>query len=926
MRARRVAKARSNISLRPRASCVVVQYPFVRSVVRSIPLMRPCPQCSQTCDSSHRFCPACGYPIGAVSLSDDDALIGSTLAGGYVILELIGVGGMGRVYRAEQTTLGRTVAVKIIHPALHGDESASARFISEARTASLMNHPNSVSIIDFGRTDTGQLYLVMEYLRGRDLARVLAEDGPLPFHRIIEILRQTLAALAEAHHVGVIHRDLKPENIVIEPMRTGGDFVKVVDFGLAKLLTDSNRPGITASGIVCGTPDYMAPEQGRGDPIDARADLYSVGVILYQLLTGRLPFEADSPTQVVLKHLTVSPTDPRTAAPERAIPASLALVTLSALAKEPAARYQDAESFSAALVAAKNQLDTTRSSPPDQRAIACPVCKARVPSSQRFCGECGARVSSSSTRAVSPPATSSKDRPVGSERHAVGTLTWPLPFVARDQDLAWLLDRHAQTDSELVAARIVGGPGLGKTRLVREFLQIIGTEGDVVVESGPDPWWAQVAYYALRSCIDALSSLSDGTSRRSWPNAPAEVQAGLATIYGHSTADVRSPREVRRCVAAATRWALQQASQSVAPRRVVLFIDDLHRVDGASRNAIADSLSEPLDAFVPIIAAHHPGFAAYWPGNHPARVLQGLSQEQASSLLQGIQLPPSLNRKDGRGLPPMYLEQLLRFSQEGGTDPPTGLADLVSLRIARLEADARRVLQAIAVIGKAAQTDHVARLAEDIDLNKTLRELTSAGMIVQTDEGVSVSHPIIREIAAATIPAGVRRGLHATVGEMAPALALPLEARALHALTAQDAFEALLLLDQVGDQALSRDDVAGAVLAFRRGLDLARREIFRGELDDPMRAVLIFSRKLGEALTRAGDITDADGVLREALDLADPAGEDRARVLFALANVARARQRPGDATRYLREAIELAYRTGSDELIKTMEQTGRSWV
>ena len=263
-----------------------------------------CPQCEHACETSHKFCPVCGFPVAELQSKTDDPLIGVTLPGGYVILELVGVGGMGRVYRAEQKVLGRTVAVKIVHPHLLGDDSASARFITEARAASRLNHPNSVGVIDFGR-NAGQLYLVMEFLRGRDLARVTYEDGLLDFPRIIDVLCQVLAALAEAHHLDIIHRDLKPENIVLEPMRSGGDFVKVVDFGLAKMRDQNSN--ITSPGLVCGTPDYMAPEQGRGDPIDARSDLYACGVILYQLLTGRLPFEAESPTQVVLMHLSQQP-------------------------------------------------------------------------------------------------------------------------------------------------------------------------------------------------------------------------------------------------------------------------------------------------------------------------------------------------------------------------------------------------------------------------------------------------------------------------------------------------------------------------------------------------------------------------------------------------------------------------------------------
>ena len=145
---------------------------------------------------------------------------------------------MGRVYCAEQVALGRTVAVKVVHPHLADDELAAARFLNEARTASRLSHPNSVAIFDFGRTEQGQPYIVMEYLRGRDLGRVADDEGPLPLTRVVDVLRQTLAALEEAHALGIVHRDLKPDNIVLEPLRSGLDFVKVVDFGLAKILEE----------------------------------------------------------------------------------------------------------------------------------------------------------------------------------------------------------------------------------------------------------------------------------------------------------------------------------------------------------------------------------------------------------------------------------------------------------------------------------------------------------------------------------------------------------------------------------------------------------------------------------------------------------------------------------------------------------------
>ncbi|MBV9946482.1 MAG: protein kinase, partial [Myxococcales bacterium] len=489
--------------------------------------MRSCPQCASQCDDAHRFCPSCGFPISKVVVSGDDPLVGRALPGGYLILELVGIGGMGRVYRAEQTNLGRTVAVKIIHPHLVGEENAAARFITEARAASRLNHPNSVGIIDFGKSPDGQLYLVMEFLRGRDLARVTYEDGPLAFRRIVDVLRQTLAALAEAHSQNIVHRDLKPENIVLEPVRSGGDFVKVVDFGLAKMRAETAAPGITSPGIVCGTPEYMSPEQARGDPLDARSDLYAVGVILYQLLTGRLPFEAESPTQVVLAHLTQPPKDPRQVAPERNIPAPLVEVVLKALEKDARDRYQDSDEYAAALADAQAKIEDRASLRTSAVAVvACSSCGAENPAAQKFCGECGAAVTSTQLVTVprrpslapaalpAEPDTTPRGvslRPPGSERSKSA-----LPFLGRQDDLAWLEARRASVRS-LAGACIVGDIGIGKTRLVREFMDLAFAAGDFMVQTGPDPAWAEVGYHAVRRAIGQLASLPEnGGVLRDW--------------------------------------------------------------------------------------------------------------------------------------------------------------------------------------------------------------------------------------------------------------------------------------------------------------------------------------------------------------------------------------------------------------------------
>src|SRR5215831_5501428 len=220
-----------------------------------------------------------------------DPLPGRVIAGNFRIDKLIGSGAMGNVYKAEQLSLSKPVALKVLHAHLMSDEKLVMRFKREAKSASLLNHPNSIQIIDSGQDQDGTLYIAMELLAGRDLAQVLRDEFPLPLPRILRIMSQVLEALDEAHAQGIVHRDLKPSNIMLIERRGEKDFVKVCDFGIAKAITsdgkDEDRQAmLTIQGLVCGTPEYMAPEQARSEPIDGRVDLYAAAVILYQLVTG----------------------------------------------------------------------------------------------------------------------------------------------------------------------------------------------------------------------------------------------------------------------------------------------------------------------------------------------------------------------------------------------------------------------------------------------------------------------------------------------------------------------------------------------------------------------------------------------------------------------------------------------------------------
>jgi serine/threonine-protein kinase len=283
--------------------------------------------------------------------------------------------------------------------------------------------------------------------------------------------------------------------------------------------------------------------------------------------------------------------------------------------------------------------------------------------------------------------------------------------------------------------------------------------------------------------------------------------------------------------------------------------------------------------------------------------------------------------EDAKGVLPMYIEQVLRYAQDGGSDPPSRLADLIALRVDTLEPNARRTLQALSVIGDEMKPDTLLELLTKTDnLDGMLNDLQRAGMVELEAGRVSTSHPLLREIVLSGIPATARKELHAKALRACERISAPIEARAQHAYHAGDSFQALLLLEQVADRATARGDAATEVLALRRGLEIARQEISRGELDDPLRAVLIFGRKLGASLTRAGNFADAEGVLREALDVAGPSGTDRARVLSALAHVAHGRHRSTEAVSYIEQAIVVARQSGAHDLVSSFNDTRRAWA
>ncbi|MGB5702381.1 MAG: serine/threonine-protein kinase [Polyangiales bacterium] len=321
--------------------------------------MKVCPACRVEYGGGEVFCPVDATrlvttsQISASPLNPDDPLIGRVLAGKYVIERRIGEGGMGLVYQGVHRDIDKRVAIKVLRDDLSRRPEVVARFRQEARSASRIGHENIVDISDFGETTRGASYFVMEFLDGEDLANVLGREATVDVERACAIVLQCCRALSATHAKGIVHRDIKPENIFLTKRDGIDDFVKIVDFGIAKMsdIETDGAPGrkLTKTGMIFGTPEYMSPEQAAGKELDHRVDVYALGIILYECLAGRVPFEGDTFMGVLTQHLFAELPPIREINPNATPSREIELVIRQALAKDPNDRYQDTEELADAV-------------------------------------------------------------------------------------------------------------------------------------------------------------------------------------------------------------------------------------------------------------------------------------------------------------------------------------------------------------------------------------------------------------------------------------------------------------------------------------------------------------------------------------------------------------------------------------------------
>ncbi len=280
-----------------------------------------------------------------------DPLIGTTINDRFKVLGLVAKGGMGKVYKAEQSPLGRIVAVKVLHPNYSGDGDPefSKRFTLEASVVSRLKHPNTVTVYDYGETADGVYFMAMEYLEGKTLHRLIREEGSLEVGRALHILVQVARSLREAHGQGVIHRDLKPANIFLIRHDDDSDFVKVLDFGLVKNLDENDGESLTKTGLFMGSPKYMAPEQIRGDRVTAATDVYALGVILFEMLAGKVPYDRPNSANLLLAHVNEPVPTIQSINPLVSVPHAIEEITYRCMAKSPEDRFQSMEELITAI-------------------------------------------------------------------------------------------------------------------------------------------------------------------------------------------------------------------------------------------------------------------------------------------------------------------------------------------------------------------------------------------------------------------------------------------------------------------------------------------------------------------------------------------------------------------------------------------------
>ena len=848
-----------------------------------------------------------------------DAMAGTVLEDKYRLQRILGSGAMAHVYEAEQLRLGRSVAVKMLRVALLSDRRSLERFRTEALAASRINHPNAIAIYDVGVTSDGIPFIVMEHLRGTTLATALATQR-FSMERIISVGAQVLSALEEAHGCGVIHRDLKSENVVLEQRRDGSDFVKVLDFGIAAFIGSGDQS-------IVGTPEYMAPEQIRGEPPQVATDLYAMGIMLYEMIVGRTPFAGVTLTSLLERHLLEAPTPPHALVK---CPEPLSDLVTRALAKDPNDRFGDAREMRESMLAVLG--GTGRN---------CKSCGGRLLAGVRFCSSCGVDVGESPVGSLTPPGGSSRltlafgSGPVGvgepsarPDRPRRTRLTFDLSggggqLAGRGDELARVAEWLAAGPASSPTLAIVGPDGSGKARLALEVVR--ARAGELVTfVAAPDPSGHQVSWYPVLSLIEAVLGLPPRPSFDELSASllrlglPARDAPGLAELFGvpGPLASLELAVRRRETFAAAVRTLL--AVDHRFPEPVLCFID-VDRYDTPSRKVVELCAAGIKGTRVRLMltASRAQGLPT------GAQVLQlgGLPASEAQAFLARLvgqdraALITATQLESMTGGNPAHIQQLagwMALDNDPSAAPPR-LVDLVASRLGHLPTSARRLIQAVAAHGQVAARGALRRVLDDVDPSgNALASLVRAGLVVGGEDDITIPIVLVAQVAEACTPAETRRALAAAI-LATQEQELPVVLRAHHAEISEQLERALEGFIEAGDDAVRRFDDARAAALYHRAITIARRMQAEGDTRSAHEIVTL-SLRLADVLRYMGELALANGCLDEA-ELFAPDLSQQAGILRARGRIASMAGNADSAAPMFKRAIGIAFRTGDTEFL-----------
>ena len=784
-------------------------------------------------------------------------LVGRVLGEKFKLTACIGIGGSGAVYKADQMALGRTVAVKILNEELSADTRMIKRFHDEAMSASRLNHVNCVSIIDYGQSSDSLLYLAMEFVKGPTLTQLLVNENPLAIDRVIDIVMQSLAGIEEAHLAGVVHADLKADNIILDQRRAGVDTVKIVDFGIARLVTGGRDPEDRS---ISGTPEYMAPEVISGAPPSFASDIYAVGIILYELLAYKTPFFAGSTTEILANHLKAL--IPSLATRREQVPKELDAIVAKALAKHPADRFASAAEMREALGGLAKTRTRTRTLTTDK----CASCGASCTPSFKFCPECGtsrARVSKQFEVPVAP----------------VNEIL-PLAFIGRAQELATLLQhmrsqQHTGTDVGLL---VMGFEGAGRSALLRHAYNLVNQETRTIYQTSPDPSGLSAPFYPIRALLAAVLQLPPVSSELELREAVLSIGLnerdipGIAQLFGHPTTLLELEPPVRRREMV---WSTLRALERAAMQGPVTIVcEDIDRFDHPSLEILRRATEVTELALPPLVMTATTAFGSQWPASVPrleigALEAQDLTKIVANLVQAGVRgLPPPQVLFEITRAYPGHIEHVVRYLIEGGKaeDTNISLPDLIAARLSMLKQPTRDVLQAAAVLGSEPQLDLLRTMLPGDTLETALADAERSGLLGHDSGELTFTSRLVRDIVYDATPADVRRRLHGAAASAVESLSPDVALLGHHHDLAGHAKEAIPLLRRAGDHAAEQLDDVGAGEFYYRALVAVRQAVQSGDDETAEGQFVQLSVRLADVLRTRGETALARGVLSEARD------------------------------------------------------------